>query len=109
VSLLGYGSTNYPQKNIFHTLIKVPLKLPLNPNRLTVFTSVEVSFIITNTRSENRAIVYEVCLPLALSLEVVGFPIISPIFSIQIPGNYLHLLIKVQSFFCVVNITPNQN
>ena len=86
-SLLGDGFCAQPLyiKNSFTTLIN----LPLNPNWITGFTDAEGSFIISITRSENRAIRW----------------ILTPIFSIELHGNDLHLLSKIQSFFGVGNIT----
>ena len=90
-SLLGDGCCAQPLyiKNYFTTL-----NLPLNPNWITGFTDAEGSFIISITRSENRAIRWRV----------------TPIFSIELHGKDLHLLSKIQSFFGVGNNTTiNKN
>ena len=90
-SLLGYDCCGQPLyiKNSFTTLIN----LPLNPNWITGFTYAECSFIFSITRSANRAIIWRV----------------TPIFSIELHGNDLHLLSKIQSFFGMGNITTKKN
>jgi len=91
-SLLVDGCSAQPLyiKNSFTTLIN----LPLNPNWITGFTDAEGSFKFSITISENRAIRWRV----------------TPIFSIELHGNDLQLLSKIQSFFCVGNITTrNKN
>ena len=86
-SLLGDASPLYSKKT-YTTLNFVPL----NPNWITGFTDAEGTFIISIIRSENRAIRWRV----------------SPIFSIKLHGNDLHLLTKIQYFFGVGTITTNK-
>lgn len=87
-SLLGDASYPLFINKPFSTLIKVPL----NPNWITGFTDAERTFIISITRSEDRAIGWRV----------------TPIFSIKLHGNDLQLLSKIQSFFGIGSITTNK-
>ncbi len=68
------------------------IKVPLDPNWTTGFTDAEGTFVISIIRSDDRAIGWR----------------LTPIFSIKLHGNDLHLLKQIQSFFGVGNIVTNK-
>lgn len=96
-------------RRVFHTRVKAAsrigphnidvisanneIKIPsLNPYWVTGFTDAEGTFIISVIKSNNRALGWRV----------------TPIFSINLHGRDLYLLLRIKSFFGVGNITINK-